>query len=86
MSQIVAGFRHSALTHEPEQLTTREIWAVAHQVRNQLLDNTLDRQIDLSRIEDKAARFGIQSITFLATTGGVIECGTVHFFKSFLAK
>ena len=27
---------------------------------------------------DKAARYGIQSITFLATAGGVIEYGTVH--------
>ena len=64
MSQIIAGFRHSALTHEPEQLTSREIWAVAHQVRNQLLDNTLDRQIDLSWIEEKAARFEVNGIRY----------------------
>jgi Zn-dependent peptidase ImmA (M78 family) len=64
MSQIIAGFRHSALTHEPEQLTSREIWAVAHQVRNQLLDNTLDRQIDLSQIEEKAARFEVNGIRY----------------------
>jgi hypothetical protein len=30
---------------------------------------------------DKAARFGIQSITFLATAGGVIEYGMVHILK-----
>ena len=41
MSQIIAGFRHSALTYEPVLLSNREIWGVAHQVRNQLLDNTL---------------------------------------------
>ena len=33
---------------------------------------------------DKAARYGIQSITFLATAGGVIEYGTVHILKSSL--
>jgi hypothetical protein len=32
--------------------------------------------------QDKAARFGIQSITFLATAGGVIEYGTVHHTHS----
>jgi hypothetical protein len=33
---------------------------------------------------DKAARYGIQSITFLASAGGVIEYGTVHILKSSL--
>jgi hypothetical protein len=31
---------------------------------------------------DKTARYGIQSITFLATAGGVIEYGTVHILKA----
>ena len=30
---------------------------------------------------DKAARYGIQYITFLTTAGGVIEYGTVHILK-----
>jgi hypothetical protein len=34
--------------------------------------------------QDKTARFGIQSITFLATACGVIEYGTVHILKSTL--
>jgi len=33
---------------------------------------------------DKAARYGIQSITFLATAGGVMEYGTVHILNSTL--
>jgi hypothetical protein len=33
---------------------------------------------------DKAARYGIQSISFLASAGGVIEYGTVNILKSSL--
>ena len=62
MSQIIAGFRHSALTHEPEQLSSREIWAVAHQVRNQLQGDALQRRLDLSTVEEKAACFEVNGI------------------------
>jgi hypothetical protein len=55
MFQIITSFHHVALTQEPLCLKNRFIWAVANQVRNQLLDNMLDRQIHLSQIEEKAA-------------------------------
>jgi hypothetical protein len=64
MSRITACFRHSALTYEPCQLSSREIWTVAHQVRSQLLDNGLDRQLDLSTIEDRADRFEVNGIRY----------------------
>ncbi len=64
MSQIIAGFRHSALTYEPYQLSNREIWAVAHQVRNQLQGDALQRRLDLSAVEEKAARFEVNGIRY----------------------
>ncbi len=64
MSRITASFRHFALTYEPVQLSNREIWGVAHQVRNQLLDSPLDRRLDLSAVEEKAARFEVNGIRY----------------------
>ena len=62
MSRITASFRHFALTYEPVQLTNREIWAVAHQVRNQLQGDALQRRLDLSTVEEKAACFEVNGI------------------------
>jgi Zn-dependent peptidase ImmA (M78 family) len=64
MSQIIAGFRHSALTYEPVQLSNREIWAVAQQVRNQLVADPLERRLDLSAVEEKAARLEVNGIRY----------------------
>jgi len=64
MSQIVAGFRHSALTYEPYQLSNREIWTVAHNVRSQLQGDALQRRLDLSSVEEKAARFEVNGIRY----------------------
>ncbi len=64
MSQIVAGFRHSALTYEPYQLSNREIWTVAHSVRSQLQGDALQRRLDLSAVEEKAARFEVNGIRY----------------------
>lgn len=64
MSQIVAGFRHSALTYEPYQLSNREVWTVAHNVRSQLQGEALQRRLDLSSVEEKAARFEVNGIRY----------------------
>ena len=64
MSRITASFRHFALTYEPVQLTNREIWAVAHQVRNQLQGDALQRRLDLSTVEEKAACFEVNGIRY----------------------
>lgn len=65
MSRISACFRHSALTYEPVQLTNREIWGVAQQVRSQLGD-PLNRQLELSGVEDRAGRFEVNGIRYNA--------------------
>ena len=64
MSRITACFRHSALTHEPMLLSNREVWAVAQQVRNQLLPDPLHRRLDLSGVEELAGRFEVNGIRF----------------------
>lgn len=64
MSRITASFRHSTLTHEPERLSNREIWSVACQVRNQLLEDTLQRRLDLEAVDEKAARFAVNDIQY----------------------
>lgn len=64
MSRITACFRHSALTYEPVQLSGREIWAVAHQVRNQLQGDALQRRLELSTVEEKAALFEVNGIRY----------------------
>lgn len=64
MSRITTSFRHFALTREPEKLTHREVWTVAHQVRNQLLESPLDRRLDLSAVEQTASRFEVNGIDY----------------------
>lgn len=64
MSPITACFRHFALTYEPVQLSNREIWAVAHQVRSQLQGDALQRRLDLSSVEERAARFEVNGIRY----------------------
>jgi len=65
MSRISACFRHSALTYEPVQLTNREIWGVAQQVRGQLGD-PLNRRLELAGVEERAGRFEVNGIRYSA--------------------
>lgn len=64
MFQIAASFRHSALTHQPVQLSSREIWAVAQRVRNQFPGNPLARRLELAGVEETAARFEVNGIRY----------------------
>lgn len=64
MSRITACFRHSALTYEPVQLSNREIWSVAQQVRAQFLKDPLERRVDLVAVEERAASFEVNGIRY----------------------
>ena len=64
MSPITLRFRHSALTHEPVQLSPPEIWAVARNLRAQLTDDPLQRKLDLSKIDEQGARLDVNDIRF----------------------
>jgi hypothetical protein len=64
MSPITVGFRHSALTYEPIQLSPPEIWAVARNVRAQLTSDPLARTLDLSRIDEQGDWFDVNDIQF----------------------
>jgi hypothetical protein len=64
MSPITVGFRHSALTYEPMQLSPPEIWAVARNVRAQLANDPLARTLDLSRVDEQGARLDVNDIRF----------------------
>lgn len=64
MSRISACFRHSAMTYEPVQLSNREIWTVAQQVRGQLLADPLERRLDLDLVEEKAGQFEVNGIRY----------------------
>ena len=64
MSDITLRFRHSALTHEPVQLSPPEIWAAARNLRAQLTEDPLQRKLDLSRIDEQGERLDVNDIRF----------------------
>ena len=65
MSRLSASFRHSALSYEPVQLTNREIWGVAQQVRSQL-GEPLVRRLELGEVGERAGRLEVNGIRYSA--------------------
>ena len=49
---MVPANRWGSATYEPYQLSNREIWTVAHNVRSQLQGDALQRRLDLSSVEE----------------------------------
>ena len=64
MSEIVASYRHSPFSAEPEQLNSQEIWAVGRDVRAQLVSDSLTRALDFSGIEEQVAQVNVNGVSF----------------------
>lgn len=60
---LTASYRHSTFTAEPEQLSTPEIWAVAHAVRGQMVP-PLHRRLALDEIGGAANRAEVNGVSF----------------------
>ena len=64
MPEIVASYRHSPFSAEPEQLNVQEIWAVGRDVRGQIAPDSLTRALDFSEIEERVARVKVNGVSF----------------------
>ncbi len=64
MPEIVASYRHSPFSAEPEQLNSQEIWAVGRDVRAQLVTDSLARALDFSGIEEQVTQVNVNGVSF----------------------
>jgi hypothetical protein len=61
---VQIAYRHSRFTAAPEYLSAPEIWAVAGNIRNQLVPDRFERWLPLHEIPDRLCRLEVNGIAF----------------------
>jgi hypothetical protein len=61
---VEVTYRHSRFTAAPAYLSPPEIWAVARNIRNQLVQDRFERRLPLDEIPDRLCRLEVNGIAF----------------------